>query len=174
MKPVQVSIGSDDSTVLRAECARLGIPVSGNTRLQTLRRELRAYNQRHLLWQRWCKLAEMLFGEEHGIDTTNHNTVIDGVHNRLYERLVAEEMLSFTAVDASTVAVRTTLHSLHDDQQFILTGRQSTRVVDVIVFREGDEKGTPAAVAILYAAQCAFPDVAETVAAWEANKERED
>jgi|GEM_PF-7005088 len=161
MEPLKIVVATADPRELRAECIRLGIQVGRSTRAYTMQDKLRAYSREYATQQRWVKLAVLLFGEDHDLDLTKLNTLIDGIHNKLYERFQTEGLVG-------TCLLRDTANM----QSFIVTGRQNTRVLTTQILRQAKTTASPiGACSVLFTARLAFKDVDEVFTTWEAKPE---
>jgi hypothetical protein len=170
MQPVGIDIDKAEHPQLRDECERLGLGPE-RARSVTLRKKLRNYQQVYRRWEKYCRLATMLFGVGHGINTTTLDLLVDGIHDRLYRRLYDEGhilvLLAHEDDTAQAILARPSIVDTVNNQLFFITGRQTRRVVDTLTKIPGTNTVSKSAHNILFAARMTFKDVKLIYRLWE-------
>ena len=153
MKPIRVNLKANlDVYTLRKECIRLSVPVGSHATTIAMKHKLRKYAQDYRIYLRWKSLAEAMYGADHGIDTSSLDSVVDGVNQRLYERLESDQYVQLDSEDFKL------LRDPVNDQYFVVTCRQNNRVVNTRIYRQGKDPYS-GSCAIVFAARCAYLDV---------------
>lgn len=166
MKPVEIDITRATPAQLRAECNRLELTLPQRPAVSSLRKKLKEYVRDYRIWQKYCRLAMLLFGKQHDLNDTLDGVVSD-INNRLYRRLLNH---GYVYPDSKIQDVPTSkiFNDQGNRQRFFITGRQNAQVVHAKIFRGDDQTvGSSGSYSIVFVARLAFTDVNRAYRTWE-------
>lgn len=175
MLPIAIDINTATHHELREECQRLGIDTR-SVAATNLKKKLRNYQAVLALFKKNNRLAELLFGDDHDIDITTLDSLVNGIHDKLYERLLqGGYVCELTTTSKQAIQVARSSSEITDtinSQSFIITGRQTPRVVNTKIFHGQDDRvGSVGSCSILFAARMAFADINDVWLRWKAEDE---